>query len=194
MGAVIHPFARGGDSFSRGHRHGERHQGSAAPHGGLQGGHPDGDSFLQDMCQRGLGDPLLVVSDRAAGIVITVETCSPRSARQRCLAHRMRNLAAKVPEDIWPKFKARATAAYQAPSRAITRDLASRLVADFETELPSASACFMDDFEACIAHLRMPAPTAVQSGPRMRWTSAFFDAVAGWQSRGRPRGEERRSS
>ena len=27
---------------------------------------------------------------------------------------------------------------------------------DYEAELPSAVACFMDDFEAAIAHLRMP--------------------------------------
>src|SRR5215207_4470166 len=32
------------------------------------------------------------------------------------LAHRMRNLAVKVPTDLWPEFKARATACYQAPS------------------------------------------------------------------------------
>ena len=50
----------------------------------------------------------------------------------------------------------RATACYQAPSRAIARDLAEGVVDDFETELPSAAACFMDDFEACIAHLRVP--------------------------------------
>src|SRR3546814_7081195 len=68
----------------------------------------------------------------------------------------MRNLAAKVPEDLWPDFKARAQAAYQAPSRAIARGLADGLVADYEKELPSAVACFQDDFEACIAHLRLP--------------------------------------
>ena len=41
-------------------------------------------------------------------------------------------------------------------SRAIARDLAVGLVTDYEAELPSAATCFMDDFEACIAHLRMP--------------------------------------
>lgn len=55
-------------------------------------------AFFQDMRARGLGDPLLVVSDGAPGIVKALETCFPRSERQRCLAHRMRNLAAKVPE------------------------------------------------------------------------------------------------
>ena len=113
-------------------------------------------AFFQDMRARGLGDPLLVTSDGAPGIIKAIEICFPKSARQRCLAHRMRNLAVKVPEDLWPEFKARATAAYQAPSRAIARDLAEGLVRDYETERPSAGACFSDDFEACIAHLRMP--------------------------------------
>ena len=61
-----------------------------------------------------------------------------------------------MPEDLWPEFKARAQAAYQAPSRAIARDLAAGVVADYASELPSAVACFEDDLEACIAHLRMP--------------------------------------
>lgn len=113
-------------------------------------------AFFQDLRARGLGDPLLVVSDGAPGIIKAIETCFPRSARQRCLAHRMRNLAAKVPEDQWPDFKARVQAAYQAPSRAIARELAEGVVSDYENELPSAVACFQDDFEACIAHLRLP--------------------------------------
>jgi len=113
-------------------------------------------AFFQDMRARGLGDPLLVVSDGAPGVIKAIETCFPRSARQRCLAHRMRNLAAKVPEDLWPEVKARIQATYQAPSRAIARDLARGVVEDYEKELPSAVACFTNDFEACIAHLRMP--------------------------------------
>ena len=113
-------------------------------------------AFFQDMRARGLGDPLLVVSDGAPGVIKAIEVCFPRSTRQRCLAHRMRNLAAKVPEDLWPEFKARATAAYQAPSRKIARELADGVVADYGTELANAVGCFMDDFEACIAHLRLP--------------------------------------
>jgi putative transposase len=85
-----------------------------------------------------------------------IEECFPRSARQRCLAHRMRNLAAKVPADPWPEFKARVTACYQAPSRAIARQLAAGIRADYADVLPSALACLEDDFEACIAHLRLP--------------------------------------
>ena len=69
-------------------------------------------AFFQDMRRRVLGDPLLVVSDGAPEIVKAIETYFPRSARQRCLAHRMRNLVAKVPDDVWPEFKGRVTVAY----------------------------------------------------------------------------------
>jgi len=112
-------------------------------------------AFFQDLRARGLGDPLLVVSDGAPGIIRAIEECFPRSARQRCLAHRMRNLTVKVPTDLWPEFKARVAACYQAPSRAIARQLATGIRADY-ADLPSALACFDDDFEACIAHLRLP--------------------------------------
>jgi transposase-like protein len=78
-------------------------------------------AFFQDMRARGLGDPLLVVSDGAPGIVRAIEECFPRSARQRCLAHRMRNLAVKVPTDLWPEFKARVSACYQAHRRGRSR-------------------------------------------------------------------------
>jgi putative transposase len=78
-------------------------------------------AFFQDLRARGLGDPLLVVSDGAPGIIRAIEEGFPRSARQRCLAHRMRNLAIKVSADLWPEFKARVAACYQAPSRASWR-------------------------------------------------------------------------
>lgn len=52
--------------------------------------------------------------------------------------------------------KGRVTAAYQAPSRAIARELAEGVVRDYAKGLPSAVRCFEDDFEACIAHLRTP--------------------------------------
>ena len=43
-------------------------------------------AFFHDMRARGLGDPLLAVSDGAPGIIKAIETCFPRSERQRCLA------------------------------------------------------------------------------------------------------------
>jgi transposase-like protein len=112
--------------------------------------------FFQDMRRRGLPDPLLVVSDGAPGVIRAIEECFPRSARQRCLAHKMRNLQSKLPEDLWPEFKACATACYQAASPALARLLRDEIVTSYGAKLPSAVACLQDDFEACIAHLKFP--------------------------------------
>jgi putative transposase len=37
-------------------------------------------------------------------MIRAIEGCLPRTARQRCLAHKVRNLQSKVPEDLWPEF------------------------------------------------------------------------------------------
>jgi len=141
-------------------------------------------AFFEDMKRRGLNDPLLVTSDGTPGIIKAIEICFPRAARQRCLAHRARNLAAKVPEDVWPEFKVRAQAAYQAPSRAIARELAAGIVADYGRKYDSAVACFMDDFEACIAHLRLPVTHRRAFGRRICWNASLLrNAVASRSSR-----------
>ncbi len=112
--------------------------------------------FFEDLKQRGLRDPLLVVTDGAPGLIKAVEVCFPRSARQRCLAHRLRNLAAKVTEERWPEVHARALACYEAPSAEVAEVLREHFVARYQAELPSAVKCFEDDFAACIAHLQFP--------------------------------------
>jgi len=112
--------------------------------------------LLQDLKRRGLRDPLLVTTDGAGGLIAAVEEAFPRSVRQRCLAHKQRNLAKKVPEDRWPEFKAHVTACYQAPSLEVARALKEDVVGRYERELPTAVSCFLEDFEACIAHLRFP--------------------------------------
>jgi putative transposase len=108
------------------------------------------------MRRRGLPDPLLVVSDGAPELIRAIEECLPRSLRQRCLAHKMRNLQSKVPEPLWPEFKACAMACYQAASPVLARLLRDQIAETYGRELASAVSCFEDDFEACIAHLKFP--------------------------------------
>jgi hypothetical protein len=68
----------------------------------------------------------------------------------------MRNLQSKVPDDVWPEFKARAAASFQAASPALARLLRDDIASTYARDLPSAVACLDDDFEACIAQLRFP--------------------------------------
>lgn len=111
---------------------------------------------LRDLKARGLGDPILVASDGAPGLIRAIEEVFPRALRQRCLAHKIRNLANKVPEERWREVKAQALAAYQAISPMAARNAAAEFKRLYEKEFHGAVACFEDDFEACIAHLRLP--------------------------------------
>ena len=113
-------------------------------------------AFLQDLKRRGLCDPLFVNTDGAGGFIRAVEEVFPRSLRGRCLAHKLRNLQSKVKEEHWEEFKAYVSACYEAPSPETARWLRDQLVERFEKSQPSAVACFLEDFEACIAHLRFP--------------------------------------
>jgi putative transposase len=54
------------------------------------------DDFLDDLVRRGLGAPLLGISDGAAGLTGAFDRTFPNSLRQRCLVHRARNVLAKV--------------------------------------------------------------------------------------------------
>ena len=56
-------------------------------------------------------------------MIRAIEECLPRTACQRCLAHKVRNLQSKVPEDLWPEFNARAV-------RRLLGDLAGASVKD----------------------------------------------------------------
>lgn len=71
-----------------------------------------GSDFLRDLKARGLADPMLVVTDGAPGLIRAVEECLPRALRQRCVAHKTRNLETKVPAERWREVKAMALAAY----------------------------------------------------------------------------------
>ncbi len=113
-------------------------------------------AFFQDLKRRGLADPLLVVTDGAAGLIRAAETCLPRAVRQRCLVHRLRNLRSKAPETQWPEIAIRARACYEAASPALATLLRDDFLQAYERELPAVVKCFTDDFDACIAHLRFP--------------------------------------
>src|SRR5487761_1088303 len=62
--------------------------------------------FLENLVGRGLCAPLLVVSDGAPGLIAAIEHVFPRSLRQRCVIHRLRNAVAKVSKADQDAFKA----------------------------------------------------------------------------------------
>ncbi len=61
--------------------------------------------FLGDLKERGLGSPLLVISDGAPGLIGAIEQVYPTALRQRCLIHRARNVLAKIPAAMQAEVK-----------------------------------------------------------------------------------------
>ena len=112
--------------------------------------------FLEEMRRRGLADPVLVCTDGAPGLIRAVEECFPASLRQRCLAHKVRNIVDKLPERAEAEVKEAVHAAYRAPSLALARVNRDDVVARYERRYPAAVRCFLEDFEACVAHLNLP--------------------------------------
>jgi|MudIll2142460700_1097286.scaffolds.fasta_scaffold127110_1 transposase-like protein len=112
--------------------------------------------FLRDLVKRGLRPPVQVTTDGAPGLVRAVTEVFPRSLRQRCLAHKTRNVLDKVPDSARDEVKAAVQAAYYAPNRDIADQIAAEVLKTYQSHYPSAMRSFLDDWEASVAYLRCP--------------------------------------
>jgi putative transposase len=113
-------------------------------------------SLFRDMQGRGLNVPVLIATDGAPGLIRAVEEAWPKSLRQRCLAHKMRNVIDKVPDHASAEVKAMVKSAYYAPNREVAEMIAKDLMDRYQDLYPSAMKAFTDDLEACWAYLRCP--------------------------------------
>lgn len=114
------------------------------------------ETFFEGMAQRGLRQPLLVISDGAPGLIAAVEKHFPKADRQRCIAHKLRNIASKLPRDIQAVVLEEIKAVYYSADQQTAEVLASHLIQKYANVYPSAIKCFNDDLPACITHLKYP--------------------------------------
>jgi transposase-like protein len=113
--------------------------------------------FLRDMVRRGLQTPVQVTTDGSPGLMRAVEEVFPNSLRQRCLAHKTRNVTDKVPDSVRAEIKNAVRAAYYAPNREVADMIGADVLKTYQSTYPAAMRSFQDDWEACIAYLRCPA-------------------------------------
>src|SRR5918995_1682103 len=120
-------------------------------------------ALLEDLNDRGLGAPLLVISDGGKGLGAAIEYSFSASLHQRCLVHVCRNLTAKVPahaqgevkRDYWAIFNQIRAEGEAAVAKARRR--AARFITKWKPLYPSAVACVADNPDALVAHLLFPA-------------------------------------
>jgi transposase-like protein len=114
-------------------------------------------AFFQEMQNRGLRQPLLIVSDGSKGIINGITRSFPQSNRQRCLAHKLRNIMAKVPHEFQQEVLSKVKSVYYSPDRTTAEILAEEFIKNYSNRFPSAVSCFVDDLDSCLTHLKFPA-------------------------------------
>jgi putative transposase len=122
--------------------------------------------FLQDLKDRGLPSPLLVISDGAPGLIAAIEQSFPKALRQRCLVHRCRNIIAKVPagmqaeikDAFWAVLDTSEPTAKPGPKLVELIDhRITELAGRYSATCPAAMKCLLTDKEGLTAYLRFPA-------------------------------------
>lgn len=114
------------------------------------------EAFFDDMLRRGLRQPLLAISDGGRGVGAAIQTRFPKADRQRCIAHKLRNIMVKLPRDVASEILLEFKAVYYAADRNTAEALAAELTEKYAQTYPSALGCFTEDLDACLAHLRYP--------------------------------------
>ena len=116
------------------------------------------EAFLNELFRRGLeGTPLtLVVTDGCNGLHAALAVVYPYVKRQRCWAHKLRNVAAKLPRTIQAACLKEAKTIYRAPTR---REAVSRFhhwERHWQRLAPTAVACLRVDLDELLTVLDCP--------------------------------------
>lgn len=116
------------------------------------------EAFLRDLYDRGLaGRGLhLVTTDGCAGLHRALDTVYPYVPRQRCWAHKLRNVAARLPRKVQEACLEGAKAIYQAPTRREALARFRQWAARWRPVAPKAVACLEQDLEELLPFLDCP--------------------------------------
>jgi len=112
--------------------------------------------FFEGLCARGLRHPLLVISDGHKGLIKAITRVFPKAKRQRCVAHKLRNLMNKVPIQDQKEIKEQAHMVYYAADKSGAEVLASRFIEKYVTKYPAMVSSFQEDLDACLTQLEFP--------------------------------------
>lgn len=116
------------------------------------------EAFLEDLFRRGLeGRNLaLIVTDGCPGLASAIGIVYPRALHQRCWAHKLRNVASKLPRRHQAECMKGAVKIYLAEN---AREAGMRLrqwAAEWRPIAPKAVACLEEDAESLLAFFSCP--------------------------------------
>lgn len=116
------------------------------------------EAFLNQLRERGLlGKHLqLIATDGGAGLHAALETVYPYAPRQRCWAHKLRNLANLLKRRQQEECLAGAKAIYQAETRMAAIKAYWRWARTWRTEAPKVVACLRKDLQELLNFFACP--------------------------------------
>lgn len=116
------------------------------------------EAFLNDLYRRGIeGKELkLVVTDGCKGLHAALNVVYPYARRQRCWAHKLRNVAAKLPRSIQKACLQQAKTIYLSTNRREATARFKAWQAQWQAQAPKAVACLRENFEDMLTFLDFP--------------------------------------
>lgn len=113
--------------------------------------------FIGDLKDRGLRDPLLVVSDGNAGVIAAIENHFPTSYRQRCTKHKVDNVLNCIPKEkhgeVMPKLN---RIFYGATSLEQAKAALEAFRREYRKIYPSAVDCLGRDIDQALTFYLFP--------------------------------------
>ena len=114
------------------------------------------DKFLADLYRRGLtGEGLdMICVDGGSGLLAALPSVLPNIPVQRCWAHKIRNVLAKVRKVDQPKVKRALHKIMNAANIPAARSAARRFAERFHEQYPAAVACLRNDLDELLTCFR----------------------------------------
>jgi transposase-like protein len=113
-------------------------------------------AVLEDLVRRGMSPPKLVVSDGCPGLIAAVRAIWPGAARQRCTAHKTRNVLGRVPRKDQARVKRDLSKIFHAASLEEAKRAAGAFLSKYGEEFPTACETLCRDLEDCLSFYRFP--------------------------------------
>jgi transposase-like protein len=112
--------------------------------------------FVESLVARGLSRPQLCVLDGNPGLRAAVETSWPGLAVQRCVVHKLRNLARPAPQHTREELTADYHRITEAASGSLARQAYHAFVAKWEKRLPKVVTSLREAGEELLTFYRLP--------------------------------------
>lgn len=139
--------------------HGVRADGSRVLLGVYLGGRESTESWkamLQDLLDRGMPEPKLAITDGNPGLLRGLNEVMPQVARQRCTAHRTRNVLARVKKSRQGEVKRALNNIFHAACLEDALSAASEFNKRYSKEFPTATEVLATSLSDCLTFYRFP--------------------------------------